>query len=397
MRRLIVLLPAAVLALLAACGGGGSNSDFSGSTSSSGGNTIATSGSNVAPITVDSGPAQNSVNTAFVSVTVCTPGSTTNCATIDQIEVDTGSYGLRIFASVLPSNFALPQENDASGNPIVECTVFADGITWGPVANADIHIAGESAANQPVQIIGSSNFTTPPAECSSQGSPEDTVGLFAANGIIGIGPFVQDNGDYYTCPQGVCSQTTLTTNLEVANPVASFATDNNGVIVELPSVGATGADSLSGSLVFGIGTESNNSLGSATVYALDPSDGNLTATYNSTTFGDSVVDSGSNAYYFIDSSIPTCSDGFFCPTSTLSLTATLTGVNSASTSINFTIANVDSLINANPSGVAFDNLGAPNSLSDSFDFGLPFFFGRNVFTAIAGESTPAGAGPYIAF
>jgi hypothetical protein len=183
----------------------------------------------------------------------------------------------------------------------------------------------------------------------------------------------------------------------VANPVASFATDNNGVIVELPSVSETGADSLSGSLVFGIGTESNNSLGSATAYALDPSDGYLTATYNGTTFGDSVVDSGSNAYYFTDNSIPTCSDGFYCPTSTLSLQATLTGVNSASTNINFNIANVDTLINANPSGVAFPNLGAPNSVSDSFDFGLPFFFGRNVFTAIAGEGTPGGEGPYVAF
>jgi len=32
-----------------------------------------------------------------------------------------------------------------------------------------------------------------------------------------------------------------------------------------------------------------------------------------------------------------------------------------------------------------------------FDWGLPFFFGRNVFTAIEGQSTPAGPGPYWAF
>jgi len=28
---------------------------------------------------------------------------------------------------------------------------------------------------------------------------------------------------------------------------------------------------------------------------------------------------------------------------------------------------------------------------------LPFFFGRNVFTAIEGRNTPAGPGPYWAF
>ena len=30
-------------------------------------------------------------------------------------------------------------------------------------------------------------------------------------------------------------------------------------------------------------------------------------------------------------------------------------------------------------------------------WGLPFFFGRNVFVAIEGQSTPAGVGPYWAY
>jgi hypothetical protein len=28
---------------------------------------------------------------------------------------------------------------------------------------------------------------------------------------------------------------------------------------------------------------------------------------------------------------------------------------------------------------------------------LPFFYGRNVFTAIEGQNTPAGLGPYVAY
>jgi len=32
-----------------------------------------------------------------------------------------------------------------------------------------------------------------------------------------------------------------------------------------------------------------------------------------------------------------------------------------------------------------------------FDLGMPYFFGRNVFTAIENQPTPAGNGPYFAF
>ena len=62
--------------------------------------------------------------------------------------------------------------------------------------------------------------------------------------------------------------TTLALASQVSNPVAAFAKDNNGVIVELPSASGPEA-SLSGSLIFGIGTRSNNGLGGATVYNLD--------------------------------------------------------------------------------------------------------------------------------
>jgi hypothetical protein len=399
----LLVLPALIAALLAGCGGGGS--DFGGSGgngSGTGGNTITTSGSNVAPMSVNIGPANEAVNTGFVSVTVCVPGSS-SCATINGVEVDTGSYGLRLLASALPSGFTLPQENDASNNPVVECTVFADGISWGPVVTANITISGEStSAAVPVQIIGSANFSTPPTSCSSLGATEDDLTSFGANGIIGVGPFVQDTGEYYTCPGGVCAPSSVTSDLEVSNPVAFFPVDNNGVIVELPSVGASGADTLAGSLVFGIGTESNNALGSAGIYAVDPNTGYVSVTYNGSTFSQSFVDSGSNANYFVDATIPVCSNGtsapgFFCPTSSLSESATLTGTNGASTPIAFSVANAVSLFSDNPNGIAFVNLAAPESDTQSFDFGLPFFFGRNVFTAINGANTPGGSGPYVAF
>jgi hypothetical protein len=44
---------------------------------------------------------------------------------------------------------------------------------------------------------------------------------------------------------------------------------------------------------------------------------------------------------------------------------------------------------------AFSEVGGPNP--GLFDWGLPFFYGRSVFVAIEGQSTPGGTGPYWAY
>ncbi|HEY5102082.1 MAG TPA: DUF3443 family protein, partial [Steroidobacteraceae bacterium] len=323
MTRLLALAPLAVILGLVGCGG--SSLDTSSGTTTM----PPPTGSNVTAITVDAGPAAapGDINMPFVSVTVCAPGSTTNCQTIDHVELDTGSYGLRILSSALDSSLALPQENTDTGGAVLECTQFADGFSWGPVKTADIQITGEAASSVPVQIIGDPAFPGVPNTCSSSGPAEDTVATFGANGILGVGPFVEDAGLYYTCTSGICTElSTLDLNLQVSNPVAFFAADNNGVIVQMPSVGTGGSGTLSGSLIFGIGTQSNNGLGSSTIYAVDPNSGVFSVTYKNQAFDYSFLDTGSTANYFVDSSIPTCSsNSFYCPSSTLSLSASVTG------------------------------------------------------------------------
>ena len=412
--RKFVALTLIQLGFLAACGGGGG---YGG-----GGGTppppppmqmIATPGPpNVETMTVNSGPAGvNAVNTAYISVKVCVHGTST-CKTIDHIEVDTGSIGLRIMSSVLSAAPAitLPGENDGSGNPLAECLQFADGTSWGSLATADIQlpVSGETAANLHVQVIGDPAYPTVPTDCT--GTPENTVVMFGANGILGVGPFIQDCGSacvaavtpltvYYSCPSpSTCAAANASLAEQVPNPVTLFGTDGNGVIVELPAVASAGSATTSGSLVFGIGTRTNNGLGTATVLPEDPNTGWITGTYKGTLYTNSYLDSGSNGNFFTDSSLTLCTSNpkFYCPTSTMSETATLKGTNAATLAADFSVANADTLFSVT-SYTAFSNLGGTNSDTAGFDLGLPFFYGHNVFTAIENANTPGGIGPYFAY
>jgi Protein of unknown function (DUF3443) len=382
---------------LAACGGSSSSSSPSPS-----------SMTNVQTISVNPGPEQDYVDGAFTSVTICVPG-TSNCQQINNILVDTGSTGLRILASAV--NLPLPVQTDASGNPIGECALFIDSFTWGPVATADIGIAGEKANSVPLQIIGPSEFLPPPAGCINTGlPPTDTLSSLGTSGFLGIGVFAQDCGAacaslgpsnpgvYYSCPSTGCFVTAVSPDGQVQNPVVFFSSDNNGVVIELPKIGANGAATVSGSLIFGIGTESNNALGKAQVFTTDDL-GNFTTTYADNSYSNSFIDSGSNGIFFLTSATTGIADcpspdaGFYCPPSTLDLNAQNTGQNGASDNVAFSIANAEQLFNSGNS--AFNNLGGPEA--NTFDWGLPFFFGRNVFVAIEGQDTPAGAGPYWAY
>jgi hypothetical protein len=313
-------------------------------------------------------------------------------------------------SEVLPAGFSLSPQTDSNGHPIAECAVFADGFSWGPMVTADITIAGEKASATGVQIING-NFASIPRACSSGGgTEEDTVATFGANGVLGVGNFAQDCGPactvnnaynpgmYYSCPASGCVVTAEPLAQQVTNPVAFFATDNNGVIVQLPAVtSSSGEVSATGSLVFGIGTQANNSLGSATVFTLD-ADGNFTTTFLGNSLPGSFVDSGSTFLFFPDSNLKACGTGFdsyYCPSSTVNLSATNQGLNGNRTTINFSVANAANLPAQN---MVFNDVAAPlPSTLYGFDWGVPFFFGRSVFVAIEGSSTPGGTGPYVAY
>jgi hypothetical protein len=128
--------------------------------------------------------------------------------------------------------------------------------------------------------------------------------------------------------------------------------------------------------------------------------------YKNTLYSEAFMDSGSNIYFFNDSSITECTSGsgstetaVYCPSSELTETALVEGASgNPQTSVTFFVTNAET---ANEAFTAFDNVAAPftpaETTTSQFDLGLPFFYGRNVFVAIEGQNTSGGTGPFVAF
>jgi hypothetical protein len=374
----------------------------------------------------------------FTTVMICEPGTpgTTPCATVQNVLVDTGSVGVRILASAIPSSVTLPVINDGSGDDLNECTMYGDGsFNWGPIESATVQIGGETAsgvpggtasAGIPIQIISTDPVPTAvqdAGQCvpSTTTPDEDTVLSFGANGVVGIGVEAQDcvyggvnqcttastNDPYWLCTvtTGACGQpSTLPISDQVWNPVAAFSSaDINGESLTILSVPAAGQATDTGTLTFGIGTESNNAVPStAAFYELDEYGYFGSSTYNGVSYtsansGGTFFDAGSNSYYVSDAAslgTSVCTDNdYYCPSSTLSIPLQVAGTNGTTTTLDLSIANADSLINGT-SFAAFNNLGAPSCVAatnapcsaatDSWDLGLPIFFGKTIFFGIGG-------------
>ncbi len=423
-----VLLAGALL--IAGCGG----SATAKSTSGGGGGGGTTSGtSNTMAIAVNGGPTVGQAgggiypNAAFASATICAPGSTSSCVTVSGLLLDTGSTGLRVLQSAL-SSLNLPSVDASNSSAAYDCVSFVDGsYLWGPVQGADVTLGAETATNLPIQVISTSNDA--PSSCSNGSTINaNSLATLGANGILGVGVEQTDcfyegasacdpafglasppYPAYYTCSGTSCSPAFIATGNQVANPVVLFPKDNNGVIVELPAVSGSAA-SVSGSLVFGIGTESNNQLPSgASIFTLtcddfgttfDGQKYDITNASNCSGSG-SFIDSGSNGLYFPDASnIPTCPkdtsvgdlSSFYCPSSTENLSATMTAADGTTKNVSFSVQNAESLFTGSTdSDAALGGLAGTNPSGVGFDWGLPFFYGVNLYSAIDGQAMPSGA------
>src|SRR5208337_4593461 len=172
---------------------------------------------------------------------------------------------------------------------------------------------------------------------------------------------------------------------QVTNPVAMFAADNNGVIVDLPNLQNDNGDvSVQGEVIFGIATQSDNALPStgATVLGAN-ANGDFTVTYNGgTTVLPALIDSGTDSYAFNDPSIAVCSSGafvgYYCPAvapQSVFAVNTGVGVNNATSTVPFAIADPNTFL---ANAAAFIDLAGGGG-STNFTWGMPFFYGRKVY------------------
>ena len=379
-----------VIALLAGCG---KNSD----------NSPLPPRANVVAVSIGNSSVCNIVNQVCAAVTVCQP-ATSNCQVVADLLVDTGSFGIRIFRSAIPSSIPLTQITDAQGQ-IGECAFFFDGTAfWGAVQVADIRLGGEPAVTVPIQVIDASfagqNASSNPCQTAVETSPAGA----RFKGILGIGLLQYDCGLscvnspsnlYFSCSGSTCNATSVGLAQQVKNPIPLLPVDNNGMVMQLPAVPDTGAGSATGALILGIGTASNNTPASSVTMFKADNNGNFTTTFEGASDGQSFIDSGSNALFFPSTTLPVCSgslQSFYCPTSTASLSATVMGNNGTQGVVGFQIANTKNLVSTGNS--TFGNLGGGGS---NFDWGLPFFLGRTVYIGIENQNSSLGVGPYWAF
>ena len=358
---------------------------------------------NVVPVSVGASNVCVTINELCASVTICQPG-TSNCQTISDVLVDIGSVGLRVFDSVLST--PLMQSMDAQGRPLGECTFFADGSsTWGPVQIADVVLGGAPAVRVPIQVIrptfGGQTASNNPCNDTVDSDP-NTANL---NGILGVGLFRQDCGVvcesnsnntlYFACEGGSCTGAAVPLADQVLHPVWLLPSGNNGVVLTLPNVPTSGAPSVSGSLILGIESASNNTPPAGVSVLLTDPNGFVTTVYKGRTFTQSIIDSGSNAFFFPDASLADCAsplDPFYCPANAVNLSATLVQIDGGQTPVLFQVADTQQLVQTR--NAAFNNLGGDFAI---FDWGLPFFLGRTVFVGIEGQLSSLGTGPLFAF
>ena len=423
-------VPALALAaiLLTACGGGGGSgpaqSCLPGTPTLNGLPSPPDTG-NALAVTVDSGPPCTgyNVNRLYTDVTICSPGMSspggpTRCQTIKHVLVDTGSTGLRLLSSAMAPDLNLSRLTGGGRSPLLNCVQFVDlTYAWGPVATADIVLGGKTATNVPIQVIADPDFISLAAPCSGGGKPITTADTLGANGIIGLGLFKEDcglrcatsatNGVYYTCTNANCTATTGATAIiakQVKNPVSLFDSDNNGVLIDLPAVSPPGAVSLSGSLIFGVGTKWNNQPPTSAILKSSSSGDIITSLTLPTTrqtlnLNTSFIDTGSNGLYFDSGgTIRVCvgNTDFYCPDAPTTLSAKLVGVK-GEIMFPFSIDNAFALFVRPPINTVLPTLAGPIGDATTFVWGLPFFYGRRVFVVIEDQASPLGTGPFYAF
>lgn len=365
---------------------------------SSGSSNNTSSTPNQVPISIGSGLNGDGINTMYISLTMCSNSSGTSCQTVDNIILDTGSFGVKINKSALPESFVLilPRVTTNAGNEVYACNTFGSGYVFADEHYAALNLAGTMTNDVVVQIIENSPSAEIPDSCIAKG-PFDDFSNFGANGIIGINPALTLSNSsvllYKKDINGIYKALTSSeeSGLPVLNqnPLPSLVTNNNGFVVSIPPVTQNTNTNVTGTLILGINTEANNQITNQTNLIV-ASESDLSVVCNSACFYSkisnpestipAVFDSGTNGWVFMSNTLPQCDYGY-CPTSPTVWTSSVYSYNFAANEsypISATIS-ADEVVNGQSISFAVMPGWGYYNYNNQTLYGSPFFFGKNIY------------------
>jgi hypothetical protein len=295
----------------------------------------------------------------------------------------------------------MPYVPISGGQILTNCAIFGFGVSYGPVQTADIYIADKFAKNVPLQIFGQ-NLTPPNGCASTAGGPPWVASQFGANGLLGVDIASVATGYYYSCnTDGSSCEPDSSTSTTVSNPVSKFQNDNNGVTIALDGIPPSGAtEPVLGVLIFGVGTQADNTPPEGTVPLQADSSGQINLQIDGNTSVPAIIDSGTPVLSFYNSSLPQCpsGSGYYCPpvppadcaptdNTIICLGLSSSGASTPVYDVEYTVGNTD---DQTSNDIAFDETLARHGLAF---LGLPVFFGRSISFVNDGQQSPLGTGP----
>lgn len=345
------------------------------------------------------------MNAMFIDLTVCQP-ATDNCRIVHNVQLDTGSSGLRLFKELLPKNLEILHENN--GDQVAACALFQDSRYWGPLVRANVKVGGLWANDVIIHQVDAL-YPHKAEDCDDIGDVKAGVSTHAQagiGGILGIAPAlnVPANGPfadtYSRCTRGICSRNTLPKFL-VENVITKLPQDNNGLIFDLHDSSRVVGE-VKGRLILGVNTHPNNQLRPDIEIVRTDSWGRFRVAWRGHVLAKpAIVDSG-NAIISIPSelNVPLCKFGKAIgnPTRVCPLAPTTYSFQIADGSgreLSFQLATIRHGVGTSMSYVP--RLGDSDPDDDlSFNLGAPFFFDRRTYFVF--DQQPAGAfkGPFWA-
>ncbi|MDQ5922225.1 MAG: hypothetical protein QG673_2284 [Pseudomonadota bacterium] len=314
---------------------------------------------------------------------------------IDHVLLDTGSSGFKVLKSQLNSSltFSSILQGNNPESPISSCVTYGSGYMFGSNNLAGLQIGGQRADNVPIQIINDGSQSSVPDNCSSNGRFANLLQTSGARGILGVNPMTFESNStlqnliYVQTSSGFVNIVESSVQTLNVNPLSLLMQNNNGLIISYPKVSKNSTISIYGTMVMGLNTTSNNVIPS-TIQSVRGNPNTNLGYFDVNENGwpvSGIFDSGTDTLALGGYNIPVCNDSSFCPSSPVTFSTIVSNYDGGESSyIMQTVSSVQGL-----GGYAVLPYWGTRLLPSSglAVYGLPFFYGRNVYLGFYDSGT----------